>query len=127
LPDQCGDERALVPGRLAEELLQALTLLIVEVGDALCSLVAQVGDEASRVVLGVRALLGGGQGGDEGFQETLQTREHTAQHPRIDHRVREQLVQPDAKSSFHGKLLRKTLCLRRSFYETIYTRSSKTQ
>jgi hypothetical protein len=100
LTGQFADQRALVPGGLAEELLQALPLLVVEVGDALGVLAPQVGDQPGDVVVGVGGL-GFGQGGDERLQEALQAREHPAEHGRADLRVVQQLLQADAKSLLH--------------------------
>jgi hypothetical protein len=56
-------------------------------------------------MVGVVPLLGGVQASEEGLDEALQAGQHAPRHGRIDQGVVEQLVQPDAKPPFHGKLL----------------------
>src|SRR5215213_1039855 len=51
----------MVPGRGADEVLEAVTLLVVAVGDRLGGLVLQVGDEPGQVGAGVVALLAADQ------------------------------------------------------------------
>src|SRR5262249_44762137 len=90
----------LVPGDLAEELLQALALLVVPVGDALGVLALPVGDEPGHVVVGVGAL-GAGPGGDERSQEALQAGGDPPPDRRGDGRPGEQLMQPHTKPTPH--------------------------
>src|SRR5262249_24509929 len=75
LPDlagQLGDEGAVVPAGLSDELLQALALAVVKVGDGLSVLALEVGEQAADVVVGVGALLAAAQRADKGLEERLQ-------------------------------------------------------
>ena len=57
LAGQFVQQRIVVPEGLAEELLQRLPLLVVQVGNGLGVLVVQVGEQTLDIVLGVVSLL----------------------------------------------------------------------
>ena len=62
----------MVPGGLADELLQGLALVAVEVGDGLGVLAVESGEKALDVEAGVVALLLALEGGGEGDEEARQ-------------------------------------------------------
>src|SRR5262249_45003939 len=101
LADQFVQEGAVVPEGLAQELLQGLPLLIVQVGDGLGVLVVQLGEQSLDVVLGVVPLLGACQRGDEGLQERLQAWQHAPQETRWDFSIVKQFLEADAETSLH--------------------------
>ena len=74
----------MVPGGLADELLQRLALLVVQVGDGLGVLVLQVGEQPGDVVAGVVALLAALEEFDEGVEEAFQPGQHAAEDAGID-------------------------------------------
>src|SRR5262249_51260965 len=96
------DEGLVVPGGLAEELLESLAFAVVQVGDALGVLARKVGEQSADVVMSVGAMLATAQGTDEGFEERLQTRQQAAQQSGADLRVAEQLIQAGLIAAFHG-------------------------
>src|SRR5262249_42154682 len=105
LPDLAGqlaDQGSVVPVGLAEELLEALALAVVQVGDGLSVLAGELGEQAADVVVGMGALLAAAQGPDEGLQESLQARQQPAQQGGADLRVVEQLIQAGLKAALHG-------------------------
>jgi hypothetical protein len=89
LVDELGQQWLVVPGWLADELLQRLALLVVEVGDGLDVLGLDVGEQSLGVVRGVVLLGIDVEGGDEGLEERLQTRLQSAQQTRMDLGIRE--------------------------------------
>src|SRR5262249_39545283 len=56
LTNQFGDHGAVVPGGLADELLEGFARLVVQVGNGLDVLVLEVGDQAGDVVSGMGVL-----------------------------------------------------------------------
>ena len=58
LVGQGREQRLVVPGHLADELLQALAFLVVEVGDPLAGLVLELGEQSGHVLGGMPPLLG---------------------------------------------------------------------
>jgi hypothetical protein len=92
---------AVVPGRLADELLQCLAFLVVQVGDGLGVFIGQVGEQSLEVVMGVAALLVALQGGDEGLEEVLQSWEQAAQQAGVDLGIIQKFLQADPKTSLH--------------------------
>jgi hypothetical protein len=101
LTGQFAGQGLVVPVELTDELLQALALLVVQVGDTLDILALQVGEQSLDVVAGVGTLLRREQGAGEGFEETLQTRQQVVQQTGTNLRVIEQLVQPGLIATFH--------------------------
>jgi len=87
---------------LSDELLDALAFAVVKVSDTLGVLALEVGQQTTDVMLGVGALLAAAQGSDEGFEESLQTRQQPAQQTRAYLRVVEQLIQAGLIAAFHG-------------------------
>ena len=76
LPRQLLHERPVVPLRLTHELLQALPLAVMQIGDRLNVLAVQVRQQTLDVVLGIGPLLRRLQSPDKRLQERLQTRQH---------------------------------------------------
>ncbi len=91
----------MVPGGLAQELLQGLPLLVMQVGDGLGVLLVQVGEQALHVVLRVAALLVARQRRDERLQEGCQAGQHALQQAGRDLSIFQQFVQADAEPSLH--------------------------
>ena len=69
----------MVPGNRADEALQAMAMMVMEVGDGLARLPGELGEQAGHVLGGMTALLGlvelGGEGLDEGL-ESLEEASH---------------------------------------------------
>jgi hypothetical protein len=101
LPGQLGQERAVVPVGLADELLEPLPLPVVEVRDRLGGLAPEVGHQAPDVVGGVLALRVRAEGRGERSDEPLQAWDQAPQQARVDLGIAEQLVQPDAEPTLH--------------------------
>jgi hypothetical protein len=72
LAGQGGEQGLVVPGHRADEVLQALSLLVMEVGDRLGGLATELGEQAGDGLGDVTTLLGLverlGEGLDEGFE-----------------------------------------------------------
>ena len=111
----------MVPAGLADELLQALALAVVQVGDGLRVLVAQVGEQALDVVLGVVPLRFSRQRREERFQEGSQAWPHAAQQARRDNGIVKQLVQANAETSLHRLLLSASGRHRKDFIQQALT------
>src|SRR5262249_16268798 len=105
LGGQLAEQGAVVPAGLADELLEALALAVVQVGDGLGVLAGQLGQQALDAVPRVGPLLGRAQGPDERLQERFQPGHDATEQSRRDLSVLNQLVQPDALPSLH-RLLR---------------------
>ena len=103
LPCQFGQQGPMVPVGLADELLQALALAVVQVGDGFDILAAQVGQKSLDVVVGVGLLPGRLQGLEEGLEEGLQSWQHAPEQVGRDVGIVEQFRQADTKSSFHRR------------------------
>jgi hypothetical protein len=91
----------MVPLGLADELLQALALAVVQVGDGFHVLAAEVGEQSLDIVMGVGLLLGCLQSVKEGLQEGLQSGQDAPEQVGWDVGIVEQFGESDAKSSFH--------------------------
>ncbi|HKB38161.1 MAG TPA: hypothetical protein VKD72_17065 [Gemmataceae bacterium] len=92
----------MVPGGLADELLQRLALLVMEVGDGLDVLVLQVGEQAGDLVAGVQPLFATLEGFDERLEEAFQAGQHAAEDAGIDLGVGQELVATGSKAVSHG-------------------------
>src|SRR5262249_25071709 len=101
LADHFVQEGAVVPEGLAQELLQGLPLLIMQVGDGLGVLVVQLREKSLNVVLGVVPLRRACQRRDERFQEGLQAWQHAPQQTRRNFSIGKQLLEADAETSLH--------------------------
>jgi hypothetical protein len=113
---QFREEGPMVPGRLADELLQGLSLLVVQVGDGLDVLVLQAGEQARRVGAGVTALLAPLEQLDEGVEEAFQPGQDAARDARIDLGVGQELVTACGKAAFHPRLLQRIPFSERALY-----------
>lgn len=91
----------MVPVALTEELLEDLSVLVVEVGDGLGVLAGQVGEESLDVAVDVAAQRRAAQGVEEG----LQAGQDAAQQAGGEHGVVAQVVQAESKAGFHDRLL----------------------
>jgi hypothetical protein len=92
----------VVPVGLAEELLQALPLAVVEVGDRLGVLAGEVGEEALDVVPSIGLLRCRTEGVEEGLEEGFAAWQDATQQTGRDLGIVQRLVQPDTESSLHG-------------------------
>src|SRR6202790_4323341 len=101
LPGQLRAQGSVVPGNLSDELLQALALLVVQVGDGLRIFLLEVGEQAVDVVVGVVTLLGTVQRSHEGFQEGVQTRPQAVQQARRYLGILTRLLQANTKALVH--------------------------
>ena len=97
----------MVPGRLADELLQRLPLLVVQVGDGLDVLVLQVGYQPGDVGACVAALFAPLEQLDEGVEEAFQPGQHATEDAGIDFGVGQELVTACGKAAFHRRLLQR--------------------
>src|SRR3954452_18526661 len=77
LTGERGKEGRMVPRDLPDELLDGLSLLIVQVSDPLASLMLKLGEKAGHVLDRVSVLLGLAQGRCERVNEGLQPPEQT--------------------------------------------------
>ena len=101
LPGQLREPGVVVPGRLADKLLQRLAFLVVEVGDGFDVLVFEVGNQARDIRMGMLPLFAPLEPFDEGVQEAFQSRPHAAEDAGIDFSVGQQLVAAGSKAAFH--------------------------
>ena len=81
LPGQLRQPGVVFPRRLADELLQRLAFLVVEVGDRFDVLVRQVGDQARDIRLGMLRLLAPLEPFDEGEGVVLTVQERQVEAP----------------------------------------------
>ena len=91
----------MVPVRLADELLEALPVPVVQIGDRLDVLRPEVRQEAPDVAGGVAASGAGPEGLGERSDELVQAGGPATQQARVDLGIVEQLTQPDAEPTFH--------------------------
>src|SRR5450755_297121 len=69
LMGQGGEQRLVIPGDCPDEVLQALALLVMEVGNRLAGLAWEFGKEARHVFSGMTSLLSLVEGYGEGLDE----------------------------------------------------------
>jgi hypothetical protein len=107
----------MVPGGLAEELLQRLAFLIVEVGDRFDVLVLQAGEQSGDLGTGVLSLLAALKPWHEGIEEAFQTWQDGTTDTGIDFGIRQQLLAAGSKAALHWWLLPRTPFSERALYE----------
>jgi hypothetical protein len=124
LTGQLGEPGLVVPGGLADELLQGLARLVVEVGDGLDVLVLQSGEQAGDVVAGVQPLVAALQQRQEGGEEAFQAGEDAAGDAGIDLGIGQELATAGSIAAVHRQLLLRTPFSERAFHETTWPRLS---
>ena len=102
LPSQLGQQGTVVPVGLADELLQALALAVMQVGARLGILAGQVGEQALDIVAGIGTLLRRVQGLDKRLQEGFQAGQDSPQQAGWDLGIVQQFLQAEAIASLHG-------------------------
>jgi len=105
LSGQFADHRLPLPRLLANELLQRLPVLLVQVRDRLDVLAFDIGDQAGHVFLQMRALRGVFQACRKGPNKLFQPPQHALQRLGLHLRLRHQFLVTHRKSPFHGLLL----------------------
>src|SRR5262249_31989123 len=125
LASQLGEPGLVGPRGLADELLQRLAFLVVQVGDGLDVLVLQRGDQAGDVVAGVGCLLAPLEVLDEGVEEAFQAGQDAAGDAGIDFGVGQEVVAAGGPAAFHRQLLPRTPFSGRALYKTAWRLSSK--
>src|SRR5205807_973801 len=128
-PNQFSHQRLMVPGRLADELLQSLPLPIMQVGDRFAVLAVEVRKQALDILLGIGLLLWHLQRRHKRLQKRIEARHHAAQEIQTYLRILEQLTEPNSKSSFHRlSSSRQIPSAERSLYnKTLRSINAKTQ
>ena len=105
LAGQGGEQRLVVPGDRPDEVLQALPLVVMEVGDRLAGLARELGEEAGHVLGGMTPLLGlverSGERLDEGFEPTEKALHQLGR----DLGLGQHLFEPKLISPFHDRTL----------------------
>src|SRR5271165_3383055 len=109
LGGQCPEHWLMVPGDLANELLNPLSLLIQKVRDPFAGLAFQLRHQPGDVLGRVTPVIGSGKVIDERLDKRLQSREHTPKQIRGDMRLFQHLLKTRLESSFHHNLLRGNL------------------
>ena len=97
----------MVPGRLTDELLQGLPLLIMQISNRLHILPTHLREQARHVILGVVALPARRQRLGKRLQKAFQARQQPTYQPRSQLGVGLQFFQAYGKTSFHGPFLSK--------------------
>src|SRR5512144_2542276 len=105
LAGQRHEQGLMVPRNIPDELLEALTLPVVEVGDPLGRLVFEFRQQAGEVLDGVPPLFGLGQGRGERLDELLQPCQQALGHLRGDLRLGQQAFQLQFVTAFHDILI----------------------
>ena len=95
----------MAPRHIPDELLEALTLPVVEIGDALGRLAFKFRQKPGQVCHGVPPLLGLGQGCGERQDEGLQPCQQALSHLRGDLRLSQHPFQLQLVTAFHDILL----------------------
>jgi hypothetical protein len=95
----------MAPRNVPDELLEALALPVVEVGDALGRLVVEFRQEPDEVLDGVPPLLGLGQGRGERQDKLFQPGEQALGQLRGDLRLGQHPFQLQLVTAFHDILL----------------------
>src|ERR1700688_2839391 len=98
----------MLPLRLPDERLQAVPLLVVQVGNRLDILRLDLRDQTGQVGSGVLPLLTPHQPRQEWLSELLQSLQCSLKYPRINLAFRHQLLLTDLKTSFHRQVLQET-------------------
>jgi hypothetical protein len=101
LAGQFGKQGAVVPGGLADELLEGLAVLVVVVRDRLGVLAAEAGQEPLGVPPGVVPLLPAGQVSDERFEERTEAGEEATEEVRVELRGRLQFLPAEFVPAVH--------------------------
>jgi hypothetical protein len=103
LPGERQEQGLVAPGDKAEELLEALPFLVMQVGNPFAGLVLEFREQAGQVLDGVPALLGLGKRRGEWQNEGLETRRQTLDHFRRHLGLRQHLLQPGVESPIHNE------------------------
>ena len=101
LAGQFGEPGVVVPGGLADELLQRLAVLVVQVGDGLDVLVLQAGDQARDIVAGMLGLFAALEQFDKRVEEAFEPGQNAAEDAGIDLGVGQEVVAAGSKAAFH--------------------------
>src|SRR5271166_4401952 len=120
LGGQCPEHWLMVPGDLANELLNPLSLLIQKVRDPFAGLAFQLRHQPGDVLGRVTPVIGSGKVIDKRLDKLLQSREHTPKQIRGDMRLFQQLIKTRLESSFHDNLLRANLRYGRECHSAAY-------
>jgi hypothetical protein len=115
LSGQLGQPGVVVPGGLADELLEGFAFVIVEVGDRLDVLVLQAGEQSGDIGTGMLALFAALEQFDEGIEEAFQAGQDGATDTGIDFGIRQESLAAGSKAALHGWLLPRGSVLRKSF------------
>jgi hypothetical protein len=91
----------MIPGGGADEVLKAVPLLVVAVGDRLGVLPPQVGGEPGQIGPGVVLLLPSSQAGDERLGELGESLDHAVEDLRADLALVEQLLLAEPVTPVH--------------------------
>ena len=99
------DQRPVIPGRLPDELLHRLPVLVVQVGNRLRVLPLHIREKPGHVLSGVLPLLAARQASRERLDKSFQAVQHAFRHSGIQYRVLQKLLQSQFKPPFHWLLL----------------------
>ena len=125
LAGQLAQQGPVVPGRGADEVLEAMPLLVMAVGDRLGGLVLQVGDEPGQVGPGVVALLPASQALGERPGEVGEAFEAALEDLGGDLAFVEQLLLAEPVTPVHRPPPGGLVLAGRLFYSTPWPRSTK--
>jgi hypothetical protein len=93
----------MTPGDMTDELLDPLSLLVVQIGDGLAGLVLEFGEQSADVLDGMVPLLGLRERQRVGLGEGLQTLQEAGYQVGGDLGLNQHLLQPHFVSAFHDR------------------------
>ncbi len=98
---QLGQHRTMIPFRLADELLQCLSLTVMKIRDRFNVLAIQVGQQTRNILPGIELLFAHTQCSEKRLQKRFQARHQTTRQTVRNLGIFQQLAQPNTKTSLH--------------------------